>query len=86
MPVAQVDVNESGKESWSWADARRSLLEAERSGQRYWCTFFCAEMGHPPWWPKSAKGPDGVGEGRSSVPLFDQALKYQTSSLIMAQS
>jgi|MDSY01.1.fsa_nt_gb hypothetical protein len=70
----KVDVNEAGKESCSWADARRTLLEADGSGQRYWCTFFCAEMGHPQWWPKLAKGSDGLGEGSGSVPLFDQVI------------
>ena len=29
-------------------------------------------MGHPPWWPKAAKGPDGSGEGPASAPQQDQ--------------
>lgn len=70
----KVDVCERAVAVHSWADARRALEAADAAGSRYWCTLFCAEMGHPPWWPRDAKGPRGVGEGATSVPFFDQII------------
>ncbi|KAG8470932.1 hypothetical protein KFE25_009353 [Diacronema lutheri] len=70
----KVDVGEANLPVASWAEARRALEAAQAAGRTFWCTLFCAQMGHPAWWPKAAKGTHGVGEGDKSVPFFDQII------------
>lgn len=58
----------------SWSEARRALQAAAAAGRRFWCTFYLPGMGHPSWWPKACKGPDGTGEGPGSAPTQDQVI------------
>ena len=70
----KVTIDEEERQVDSWTEARRTLQAAEAQGRRFWCTFYLPEMGHPVWWPKMCKGPDGAGEGPGSAPTQDQVI------------
>ena len=70
----RVDVEEEDQNVGSWSEARRALQAAAAAGRRFWCTFYLPGMGHPSWWPKACKGPDGTGEGPGSAKTQDQVI------------
>eukprot|EP00964_Phaeocystis_antarctica_P116607 scaffold80540_cov60-Phaeocystis_antarctica.AAC.2 len=73
----EVGLDGSGKAAASSLrrEGLRALLrEADAQGQRYWAAVACPRLRQPPWWPLAACGPDGVGAGRGSVPLYDQVI------------
>ena len=70
----RVHVDEVDQDVSSWVEARRALQAAAAAGRRFWCTFFQPGMGHPAWYPKACKGPDGFGEGPGSAPTQDQII------------
>ncbi|EKX35536.1 hypothetical protein GUITHDRAFT_146370 [Guillardia theta CCMP2712] len=66
-----IDINGVNFKAKSLSNARRTLLQADASGDMYWAALVVDSIKHPLWWPRKDRN---VCVGVGDVPNFNQVI------------